>query len=248
MSGRLALVVAAGCAFVLAGALAGLSADLDGVSAHVVEPSGVVPGPTVDVNRVGAEARDPGETARPAEWPEGPARRPEVPVRNGFIGELEPDRGPAPVRLHVGTLSIDAPIEPVGYDAEAEAMEVPRSADVVGWYRFGPLPGEQGSSVLAGHVDWNGRGVFFDLYLLEVGTVMTVDYDDGSKRRFEVVASRQYRKERLPIDDLFRRDGEPVLALITCGGSFDRATRSYTENVVVYARPFDSWKRSASAA
>ncbi len=55
--------------------------------------------------------------------------------------------------------------------------------------------------------------------------------------RYEVVGRRQYLKTRVPLGALFARTGAPRLTLITCGGSFDRATRSYLANVVVTAVP-----------
>jgi hypothetical protein len=36
---------------------------------------------------------------------------------------------------------------------------------------------------------------------------------------------------------LFGRRGRPILSLITCGGSFDLMSRSYSDNVVVFAVP-----------
>ncbi len=46
---------------------------------------------------------------------------------------------------------------------------------------------------------------------------------------------RTYDKSSLPVDDLYRRDGEPRLLLITCGGDFDAEAGSYRSNVVVEA-------------
>ena len=43
-------------------------------------------------------------------------------------------------------------------------------------------------------------------------------------------------KRELP-PRLFARRGKPALALVTCGGAFDEATRTYAENVVVWAVP-----------
>jgi hypothetical protein len=37
--------------------------------------------------------------------------------------------------------------------------------------------------------------------------------------------------------DIFTFSGPSRIAVITCGGAFDRATRSYTHNVVVLAEP-----------
>lgn len=152
------------------------------------------------------------------------------------------DSGPRPVRITIDDIDITAPIDPVGYVAETNEMEVPTRHDLVGWYQYSPTPGSpEGSSVLAAHVDYNGRkGVFFDLGEVKEGAIVTVDFEDGSRRLFEVVSGRQYDKDELPVEDIFSKTGDPVLTLITCGGAFDRSARSYEDNVVVYAIPIES--------
>jgi hypothetical protein len=37
--------------------------------------------------------------------------------------------------------------------------------------------------------------------------------------------------------EVFAVGGPPRLVLITCGGAFDRRTRNYADNVVVFAEP-----------
>ncbi len=116
-------------------------------------------------------------------------------------------------------------------------MEIP-PADEVGWYGFGPTPGDVGSSVLAAHIAFDGQdGVFVNLDKLELGSIITVSYDDGTTADFEAVSKEQYEKEQLPRDSIFARDGDPQLVLITCGGDFNRQVRSYEDNVVIYANP-----------
>ena len=39
----------------------------------------------------------------------------------------------------------------------------------------------------------------------------------------------------LPVGRIWDRTRQPVLRLITCGGSFDRSTGHYRDNVIVYA-------------
>lgn len=147
--------------------------------------------------------------------------------------------GPAPVRLRIARISVDAPVGEYGIDRETGQMEVPDNLSEVGWYRFGPKPGEPGSAVLAAHVDLEGYGpgVFFDLDLLEPGDRIEIVYADDTKRLFEVEARATYPKDELPLDVIFSRDGPPALTLVTCGGAFNSAISSYDSNVVVYARP-----------
>lgn len=152
------------------------------------------------------------------------------------IDDLVPVTGPAPTGLVIGELAIDAPVVPVGVEPDGD-MEVP-PADQVGWYRFGPAPGDEGSAVLAAHVDLAGeRGVFFDLRTLRPGTTVEVRSSDGSSRRFTVDAVTQVAKVDLATTGVFDRGGPPRLALITCGGAFDDEARSYRDNIVVTAVP-----------
>ena len=147
---------------------------------------------------------------------------------------------PVPVGLVIDSIGItSAPVIDVGVEPNGE-MEIP-GASQVGWYRFGPTPGENGSAVLAAHIAFNGRdGVFRDLDVIEVGAVVEIDYDDGSSKRFEITETAQYAKDELPVDRIFAKDGAPELTLITCGGDFNRSLRSYSDNVVAYAVPLDS--------
>lgn len=162
----------------------------------------------------------------------------EVPVVSGRPEDVAVPLTRKPVRLSIADLAIDVPIESVGYDVENDEMEIPGSVSVAGWYEFSATPGDGGSSVVAAHVDWNGRrGPFFDLYLSEVGTRIVVEFDDGTTSEFEVTAAEQYDKRALPTDDIFTRTGAPVLTLITCGGVFNEAVRSYEDNIVVFAVP-----------
>jgi hypothetical protein len=39
----------------------------------------------------------------------------------------------------------------------------------------------------------------------------------------------------LPVGRIWNRTDRPVLRLITCGGSFDRETGHYRDNIIVYA-------------
>ncbi len=236
MRRTLAGIVAMASGVVLVAALVALVAGGDtGVAERTVTAFGQAPPPVAPAERPALTPSLAGGELAPL--PNLPAASSSaVPVRSGLIGELPGAEAPAPVRLIIAGIDVTAPVTDVGYDASAEEMEVPRSPGEVGWYRFGASPGQEGSAVLAAHVDFNGvAGAFYDLHLLEAGASVVVVMDDGSRQRWEVVARRQYGKELLPTDAIFARHGEPTLAHITCGGPFDG--RRYEDNVVVFARP-----------
>jgi len=174
-----------------------------------------------------------------------------VPVRNGTI---ESDQAAAaarivqqPTRIQVGAIALEADVIPVGVDEKSQ-FDVP-AATTVGWYRYGAAPGQPGASVLAAHVDYNGaRGAFFDLSKLQAGDRVEVQMDDGATLHFTVTGVYEVQKHELPAEELFRKDGTPVLNLITCGGTFNPQNRSYNANVVVTAEPADAVSAQALTA
>jgi hypothetical protein len=143
----------------------------------------------------------------------------------------------APRSVRIEAIGVDAPIVGVGVRPDTNELDIPGDGDVVVWFRDGARPGEDGSAVLAAHVDWARRpAAFYDLVELPLGSAVVVAAEDGVEHRFVVSARRSYPKGELPLD-VFRRRGPSVLTLITCGGSFDDEARSYRENVVVEAVP-----------
>ena len=145
-----------------------------------------------------------------------------------------------PVKLEIPAIGVVASVRPVGIDQDSGEVEVPRSVDTVGWYRFGPdLGSASGSVVIAGHVDSaeQGKGAFFKLRDLVEGAQVRVTGSDGTTRTFTIRSREVFEKAAVPLDRLFARDGDLRLTLVTCGGSFDTATRHYRDNIVLTASP-----------
>jgi hypothetical protein len=142
---------------------------------------------------------------------------------------------PEPVSLWIEALGINgAPVVAVGVADDGE-LDVPPSQSV-GWYRFGAPPGTEGSAVLAAHVAYNGKdGLFRHLGDLEPGEVVVVEWADGQRVRFAITSVERFPKSVLP-DRVWTRTGAPTLALVTCGGRFDKKRRSFDDNVVAFAR------------
>jgi len=147
------------------------------------------------------------------------------------------DRSVWPVGLAIPALGVAAPVEAVGVSTGGELI-IPASPMDVGWYQGGSVPGAPGVALLTSHIDTRteGRGVLSGLVRLAKGDEVVVTAADGTIQRWSVVARTQHRKDQLP-PELFARSGEPVLALVTCGGPFDATVRSYRDNVIVWAHP-----------
>ncbi|MEJ2885437.1 class F sortase [Actinomycetospora aeridis] len=152
----------------------------------------------------------------------------------------DPASGPRPVGLAIPALGVDGPVNEVGLQPDG-TLEVPAPGpryDEAAWYRGSPTPGRVGPAVILGHVDSaaNGPSVFYALGRLRPGDRLTVTLADRSTRTFAVDAVRSYPKDAFPRLDVYGDTAGPELRLITCGGDFDDAARSYRDNTVVFAR------------
>jgi hypothetical protein len=142
---------------------------------------------------------------------------------------------PAPVRLVVPAAGVDAVLTGAGLDSTG-ALVPPADPAIAGWYTGGPVPGETGPAVIAGHVDWAGaRGVFAGLAGLEPGAEVLLGRADGSTARFTVTRVVRQAKSDFPVTEVYAPTPGAELRLITCGGAFDRTTGGYVDNVVVFA-------------
>ena len=139
-----------------------------------------------------------------------------------------------PVSIAIPAAGVNARVVPVGLRPD-RTMEVP-AVGLAGWYEAGPRPGEAGPAVIVGHVDSrSGPAVFFRLGELQRGDRVVIGQAGGVARSFVVKRVERSAKEALPVERIWNRTRQPVLRLITCGGSFDRSTGHYRDNVVVYA-------------
>jgi LPXTG-site transpeptidase (sortase) family protein len=151
------------------------------------------------------------------------------PHSSGTLGSARPTRLRIP-KLGVDTTLVDLALQPDG------TLEVPLGGFPAGWFTGAPTPGELGPAIIAGHVDWDGRpGVFADLDQMRTGDVIRVDRQDGSVAYFRVTSVLQIAKSAFPTADVYGDLDHAGLRLITCGGDFDTARRSYVDNVIVFA-------------
>ncbi len=142
-----------------------------------------------------------------------------------------------PVQIDIPKLDVAAPVMRLGLAAN-HTVAVPPLQDhnLAGWYDGSVTPGQQGTSVLLGHVDsLTGISVFFYIKTLRRGNQIKVMRANGSTAIFTVDGVQKVIKSTFPTSDVYGQVKYPGLRLITCGGSFDTATRQYLDNIVVYA-------------
>lgn len=137
--------------------------------------------------------------------------------------------------LTIPSLGINTKIQSVGITRRGN-MSTPNNYVDVGLYRYGPLPGEKGSAVIAGHVD-NGIGtkaVFGNLKNIKEGDQIYVEMEKGVKARFTVVSISTYDFDA-PADEVFNQNDNSYLKLITCGGKWIPELRTHDKRIVVSA-------------
>jgi hypothetical protein len=140
-----------------------------------------------------------------------------------------------PVRVLIPAIGVDSDLMDLGLQDDG-TLEVPPDGFPAGWFTGAPTPGELGPAVLAGHVDWGGApGVFYRLRDLLPDDEVSVVRADGSTAVFRVQRVERFAKDAFPTGAVYGDLDHAGLRLITCGGSFDQAARSYEDNIVVFA-------------
>ncbi|GAA3121285.1 hypothetical protein GCM10010466_10270 [Planomonospora alba] len=145
--------------------------------------------------------------------------------------------GVTPRRISIPKIGVLAPLMSLGIDAKQKIQTPPMSKlGHAGWYKHGPVPGQQGPSVVLGHVNGNGKaGVFLRLKELVRGDKIRISRSDGYVAEFTVDGVEQTSKTSFPSKRVYGNTGEAALRLITCGGVLNQKTGHYTDNIIVYA-------------
>lgn len=146
----------------------------------------------------------------------------------------------SPVRLRIPAVGIDAPVVKVGL-REDGFMDIPGTAEEVGWFEPGYIPGALGNAVMAGHLDTeSGKGaVFWDLRRLKNGDIVEVEREDGSLKRFTVTHRATYNANEAPLNELFGSATGAHLNLITCNGAWRDDVQTYDRRLIVYTEAID---------
>ena len=142
-----------------------------------------------------------------------------------------------PKRIRIPSINVDAAFEePLGLDVD-QAIEVPDAYETVGWYKYGPTPGEMGPSVVLGHVDsYQGPAVFYRLGQLKEGDEILIDRTDGTTATFEVERLSRHEQSDFPTREVYGDIDHAGLRLITCTGTYDHGSLRYSHNLIVFAR------------
>ncbi|MEV0197308.1 class F sortase [Nonomuraea sp. NPDC050691] len=213
------------------------SAPVAGVVAQG-EPS------TVQIQNAGAFVLSPTVGPGGKDAPLTPARldAPPPPAAAPVVAPIPPvkttaKKKPAPTRIKIPKIKVNALIGSVTVDLKGNLTTPPLSKpNQTGWYRFSPVPGELGPSVINGHVSTRkGAAVFSRLRELAKGDAIYVYRSDKKVTKFTVSGIEQVGKTSFPTGRVYGNTTNAQLRLITCGGVFNKTAHSYTDNVIVYA-------------
>lgn len=179
-----------------------------------------------------------------------PSAAPAEPSSTNGLGESEPVEQseadePAvapleasePTSLTIPAIGVSEQVFPIGLGPEGELLAPSgERAHQPAWFESSPTPGEDGPSVIEGHVTWGGEpSIFFDLGGLAPGDRIDVEREDGTVATFEVYDSARFAKDEFPTLTVYGRTDGPELRVITCSGDLDADGR-HLDNVVVFAR------------
>jgi LPXTG-site transpeptidase (sortase) family protein len=142
-----------------------------------------------------------------------------------------------PARLKIPKIKVDTALESVGLMADG-SVGIPKGPTNAAWFKLGSRPGEVGSAVITGHFGvWKGGlpTVFNNLYKLRPGDKLQVKDKKGLTITFVVRELRTYGENEEAPDVFSAIDDKAHLNLITCQGIWNKARKSYSERLVVFA-------------
>lgn len=142
-----------------------------------------------------------------------------------------------PARLIIPALNINASVQQVGVKADG-SMGTPNNFTDVAWYKYGVVPGQEGTAFIDGHVD-NGlslAGVFKHLADINVGDDVYVQKQNGTKLHFVVIDVKSYPYTGVPMQEMAGQIDAARLDLITCEGTWVSKDKTYDERLVVYTK------------
>lgn len=138
-------------------------------------------------------------------------------------------------RLKIARIKVNAPVISAGLTYFGE-IAVPKGPSEVSWFSLGPRPGEIGSAIISGHYGWknNISAVFDNLSKLKKGDKLSFQDEKGIVTTFIVRTIKVYNRNAKATEVFVSNDGKAHLNLITCGGTWNKKQKSYSNRLVVF--------------
>lgn len=146
-----------------------------------------------------------------------------------------------PKKIIVPSLGIDAFVQKVGVD-QNQQIAVPNNIHIAGWFVDSVRPGQNGLSIIDGHVDGRtvNEGVFARLGELKTDDEYSVQMGDDTVHHYRVHSI--VTKPTNEIADTLYSQIPTItsqLNLITCAGAWLQSERTYDQRTVVISELLD---------
>jgi sortase A len=142
-----------------------------------------------------------------------------------------------PRRITIPRLGINARVKPLDLKAN-NVLDAPASIYDAGWYEHSAKPGENGATLIDGHVHGlTKRGIFYNLKKLDVGDEIEIERGDGKIFKYSVIRKQSYDRNAMDMASaLVSIDPSlPGLNLITCDGPLDKKNNTYEDRLLIQA-------------
>lgn len=137
--------------------------------------------------------------------------------------------------VSIPDIGVSSDIELLRLDSTG-ALLPPMDFNRAGWYSGGVVPGQIGPAIIAGHIDSiTAPAVFANLHKMTPGMKILVSLSNGTVLTFAADRSAVAPKTQFPSSSVYGTVPTPQLRVITCDGTFNRATGHYDDNLVVFA-------------
>lgn len=142
-----------------------------------------------------------------------------------------------PVRIVIPSIGVNSSVSPTGLTSSG-ALGVPYNVFYTAWYDQSAFPGQQGATLIDGHVSsWTSKGVFYYIKDLKAGDLIKVTNRAGTTFNYSVVKSQVFSANSVNMASAVTpiTPGTPGLNLITCTGDVIPGTSLFNERVIVYS-------------
>lgn len=142
-----------------------------------------------------------------------------------------------PRLVYIDALNVRARTLPMGVNTDG-SMQAPINIFDAGWYSNSSKPGEVGAVVINAHASGRLReGLFAYIDTIQSGDSITIEKGDGSTVEYRVVQVEEVPLDQVDMAKVLLPYGTTTrgLNLITCSGSYDKASSTYDHRTIVYA-------------
>lgn len=142
-----------------------------------------------------------------------------------------------PRAIYIDKIDVKARVLPMGVNTDG-TMQSPINIFDAGWYSSSSKPGEVGAMVVDAHASGRLReGLFAYIDKMAVGDVITIEKGDGKKLNYRVTHTEEVPLDQVDMKKLLLPYGSATngLNLITCSGSYVKASATYDHRTIVYA-------------